>query len=49
MDEIRLFPVVPSDRTRANRHKLKHRKFYTNLRKNLEGYRELEQSAQRGC
>ncbi|PKU33574.1 hypothetical protein llap_16122 [Limosa lapponica baueri] len=34
-DGAGLFPVVPSDRTRDNRHKLGHRKFHSNTRKNF--------------
>ena len=32
---VRLFSMVPNDRVRSNRHKLGHRKFRMNMRKNF--------------
>jgi len=41
-DRAKLFSVVPSNRTRGNGHKMKHRKFQLNMRKNLFPLRVTE-------
>jgi len=37
-----LFSVAPSDRTRDNRHKMKHRRFQLNRKKNFFTLRVME-------
>jgi len=39
---INILRVVPSNRTRGNGHKLKHRKFQLNVRKNFFTLRVME-------
>jgi len=34
-DRVKLFIVVPSERTRGNRHQVKHKKFHLSVRKTL--------------
>ncbi|KAJ7416670.1 hypothetical protein WISP_69461 [Willisornis vidua] len=50
-DGARLFSVVPRDRMRSSGHKLKHKKFLLNMRKNFLALRvaeHLEEAAEGG-
>lgn len=42
MDGARLFAVVPSNMRRGNGHKMEHRKFHTNIRKEVFTLRVTE-------
>lgn len=41
-DGAKLFPVVPRDRMKSKDHKLKHKKFHFNMRKNVFTLRAAE-------